>query len=93
MKLSVFDMHCDTADAIYGLKAELYKNNFHISLERMREFEHYIQVMAVFIPPKLNLSALCFETLYLAFGNFVIFYSFQIPFNKINPMTHFYSFP
>lgn len=54
MKLSIFDMHCDTPDAIYHRKASIASNDLHLSLEGMKNYDHYIQVMAVFIPPRLN---------------------------------------
>ena len=54
MELSVFDLHCDTADAIYDGNASLLSNSFHISLERMSAFNTYTQVMAVYIPHKLS---------------------------------------
>ena len=54
MKLSLFDLHCDTAGKMLKLKQPLAKNPFHVSLESAGCFEQYIQVMAFFTSPKLD---------------------------------------
>lgn len=52
MNFPVFDLHCDTADALIGLDnvecSELRKNNAHIDLERAGEFPGYAQCFACF---------------------------------------------
>lgn len=54
MELSVFDMHCDTPDAIYNRQASLAQNDLHLSLQGMKGYRNYIQIMAVFIPARLS---------------------------------------
>ena len=41
------DLHCDTAYEIYKSKSGLYKNNYHIDMEKAKIFEKYSQVFAV----------------------------------------------
>ncbi len=53
MKLSLFDLHCDTAGEMLYQKEPLSRNNFAVSLENARKFDNYIQVMAHFTPPEL----------------------------------------
>lgn len=48
----IFDAHCDTSDVLYENNAELKKNNFHIDLNRMKEYKNYIQVFAAYIDKK-----------------------------------------
>ncbi len=54
MKLSLFDLHCDTASVMLAKKQPLAKNDFHVSLENAANFAQYIQVMAFFTSPKLD---------------------------------------
>lgn len=50
MKLSVFDLHCDTVTELLGrdLSATmpLRSNNLHIDLERMKQYDAYVQCFA-----------------------------------------------
>ena len=52
MKFPVFDLHCDTSDALSGLNGgvpcELKKNSVHIDLERIAAFPGYAQCFACF---------------------------------------------
>lgn len=47
MKLSLFDLHCDTAHRMLTEHQPLTKNSFAISLENAEKFEHYTQIMAL----------------------------------------------
>lgn len=46
---NVIDAHCDTAGAILTKKESLLQNTGHISLERMRKFDSYVQFFAAWI--------------------------------------------
>ncbi len=48
MKLSVFDLHCDTASALCWSGSQLKKNGLHIDLERASVMENYVQCFACF---------------------------------------------
>ncbi len=56
MNFPVFDLHCDTASALLGedhnSAGSLKKNEYHIDLERTREFPGYAQCFAVYTTPK-----------------------------------------
>ena len=54
MKLSLFDLHCDTAGEMLYHKEPLSKNHFAVSLENAKKFDNYIQVMAHFTPHELS---------------------------------------
>ncbi len=58
MKLSVFDLHCDTALALMGedmsQKGSLRSNRLHISLERAAAFSEYCQCFACFTTPGMG---------------------------------------
>ncbi|MBQ8006003.1 MAG: membrane dipeptidase [Clostridia bacterium] len=45
--MKLFDLHCDTAYEIYKANSDLYKNSFHVDLERASVYEDYRQIMAV----------------------------------------------
>jgi membrane dipeptidase len=51
MKHSIFDTHCDTLCALLDERKELEKNDGHLDLERMEEYEHYVQFFACFMDP------------------------------------------
>ncbi len=51
MKLSLFDLHCDTAHRMLLEKQPLARNSFAISLENAEKFEHYTQIMALWPSP------------------------------------------
>ncbi len=44
-----FDLHCDTAMECMEKHAELYSNDFHISLEKVKKYDRWAQVFACFI--------------------------------------------
>ena len=50
MKLSVFDLHCDTVTELLGqdlaATTALRSNQLHIDLERMKQYEAYAQCFA-----------------------------------------------
>ncbi len=54
MKLSVFDLHCDTAYEMLQKKQPLTENNLAVSLEHAKGFEQYIQVMALWTDCSLS---------------------------------------
>lgn len=45
--MNYFDAHCDTAFEMYKKKEPLFQNSLHISLEAARNFDKYIQIMAI----------------------------------------------
>ena len=54
MKLSLFDLHCDTAFEMLRASQPLTSNTLAVSLEHARVFERYTQVMAHWIPFSLD---------------------------------------
>lgn len=46
--MKFFDLHCDTADAIFFHDQELYSNKCHVSLEKAKGYDKYVQLFAVF---------------------------------------------
>ena len=54
MKLSLFDLHADTAWAMYQTKQPLGSNSLAISLEKAQKYERYVQVMALWTTPDLS---------------------------------------
>ncbi len=48
----IFDAHCDTIFELCEQDKKLNKNNLHLDIERMREYDTYIQVFAAFIDKK-----------------------------------------
>lgn len=54
MSLSLFDLHADTAWAMYRTKEPLESNSLAISLEKANKYSRYIQVMALWTSPDLN---------------------------------------
>lgn len=54
MKLSLFDLHADTAWAMYQTKQPLGTNSLAISLEKAQKYERYVQVMALWTSPNLS---------------------------------------
>ena len=53
--LKVFDAHCDTVFELCEDNSGLFKNNKHIDIERLSEFDTYVQIFAAFIDKK-NIS-------------------------------------
>ena len=54
MKLSLFDLHADTAWAMYETGQPLKKNSLAVSLTKAARFSRYIQTMALWTSPKHN---------------------------------------
>lgn len=54
MKLSLFDLHADTAWAMYETKQPLGTNSLAISLDKAQKYERYVQVMALWTTPDLS---------------------------------------
>ena len=50
MRLSLFDLHCDTALELYRTRQNFSCNTLAVSLVDTAEYERYIQVMAHFTP-------------------------------------------
>ncbi len=57
MNLSLFDLHADTAWAMYQTNQPLGCNSLSVSLEKAQKYERYIQTMALWTSPKLNNEA------------------------------------
>ena len=47
MKIPYFDAHCDTALPVYEYGKSLYRNNFHIDLERLGSYAPSAQVFSI----------------------------------------------
>ncbi len=54
MKLSLFDLHADTAWAMYQAKQPLGINSLAISLDKAQKYHRYIQTMALWTSPNLS---------------------------------------
>ncbi len=54
MNLSLFDLHADTAWAMYQSKQSLGSNSLAVSLDKAQKYERYIQTMALWTSPKLG---------------------------------------
>ena len=54
MALSLFDLHADTAWAMYQTKQQLENNSLAVSLEKAKKFDRYIQTMALWTTPDLE---------------------------------------
>lgn len=51
--MRLFDLHCDTAGALYKNSKNLKSNRLHVDLERGSAFEEWCQVFAFFVPDGL----------------------------------------
>jgi membrane dipeptidase len=49
--MMIVDAHCDTVTAIMESKESLCRNNGHIDLLRLKEYDSYVQFFAAFISP------------------------------------------
>ena len=54
MKLSLFDLHADTAWAMYQTKQPLGSNTLAVSLDKAQKYERYVQTMALWTSPRLS---------------------------------------
>lgn len=64
---SYADGHCDTIVKIYNEKEQLKKNNKHLDLERIGNFEHTLQFFAVWLHPQYYPIALRQTLAYIQF--------------------------
>lgn len=54
MKLSLFDLHCDTAYEMHRQRQALAQNTLAVSLQKAAAFDRYVQVMAHWTDPMLD---------------------------------------
>ena len=67
MSIPYFDAHCDTSIWVHYMEGTLYKNPYHLDLERLKSFAPCTQVFAVCVKHKpgmgeqteLVLASLC----------------------------------
>ncbi len=52
--MNLFDLHCDTLYKAYTEKKSLISNDCEVSFERGREFDKWVQCMAVWIPDEVR---------------------------------------
>ncbi len=52
MNQRFFDAHCDTVSEIIKKKQKIQKNSLHLDLNRLEEYDGYIQVFAAFVDKK-----------------------------------------
>ena len=50
--MRIFDAHCDTLTEMYSQNQKFKSNRLHIDFERMKKYEGYTQVFAVFTAPE-----------------------------------------
>ena len=67
--MKLFDLHCDTPYRLFKDKKHLQDNDLHISLEKAKVFESYIQCAAVWSDSDLCDSD-CLDFFYKASSNF-----------------------
>ena len=56
-----FDAHCDTVSEMYLKKQTFAKNDLHIDFTRMKKYEGYTQVFAIFTSPEERKGARDYE--------------------------------
>ena len=49
-----FDLHCDTMTECAVKDIPLRENTLHVSLEQVKDWEHYVQCYAVWLPDDLR---------------------------------------
>lgn len=59
--MRIFDAHCDTVTEMHLKRQEFSKNSLHIDFERMRKYEGYTQVFAIFTAPENRENAREYE--------------------------------
>lgn len=52
--MNFFDLHCDTLYRLYEEDKGIYKNDFHISIERSKNIDKYIGCFAVWMPDEFR---------------------------------------
>ena len=50
--MRIFDAHCDTLSGMYEKNQRFAENNLHIDFARMKKYDGYTQVFAIFTPPE-----------------------------------------
>lgn len=55
MKIPYFDAHCDTALPVYEMGKSIYKNKFHIDIERLAAYAPAAQVFAICAPHRAGM--------------------------------------
>ena len=51
--IPLFDLHCDTLLELYKKNEDIQKNSLHISFEKAKNFNPYIQISAIWSPSSL----------------------------------------
>lgn len=46
--IKIFDTHCDTISKIYEFGGNLFENDYQVDIKRMKRFENFAQVFAIF---------------------------------------------
>ncbi|MCR4718868.1 MAG: membrane dipeptidase [Firmicutes bacterium] len=59
--MRVFDAHCDTISEMYEKGQAFSKNGLHIDFERMKKYDAYTQVFAIFTDPEKRERAKAYE--------------------------------
>lgn len=50
--MRIFDAHCDTLSEMYEKNQHFAENNLHIDFARIKKYDGYTQVFAIFTPPE-----------------------------------------
>jgi membrane dipeptidase len=59
--MRIFDAHCDTVSQMYEKNQGFSKNSLHIDFERMKKYDAYTQVFAIFTEPENRINAKEYE--------------------------------
>ena len=59
--MRIFDAHCDTLSEVYAKNQDFSENSLHIDLARMKKYDAYTQVFAVFTAPEHRENAREYE--------------------------------
>lgn len=59
--MRIFDAHCDTITEMYEKNRKFSKNDLHIDFERMKKYDAYTQVFAIFTSPEKRENAKVYE--------------------------------
>lgn len=59
--MRIFDAHCDTVSEMYEKKQDFSRNCLHIDFERMKKYDAYTQVFAIFTSPENRTEARKYE--------------------------------
>ena len=52
--MKLIDLHCDTASRIFKHRDSLAQNDYHISIDKLSQYDKYAQIMAIFISNELS---------------------------------------